>query len=142
MIISNMRSTNHVHLSQKKFMFHVVTLILWQVIIRNIHVNKLNDFYSFIYIHLFCFYIDLAKGGERAKLIKHEAQKTISAPFEGDPTYKSMSILLSNLIIYQYYFIIADYRKWEASRTEPIRHDGGYVCLLFIFLYIWVEFFP
>ncbi|CAF3726667.1 unnamed protein product [Rotaria magnacalcarata] len=49
------------------------------------------------------------KGGERVKMIKHEAQKTISAPFEGDPTYK------------------ADYRKWEASRTEPIRHDGGYL---------------
>jgi len=49
------------------------------------------------------------KGGERAKPIKHEAQKQISAPFEGDPTYK------------------ADYRKWEAGRTEPIRHDGGYI---------------
>jgi len=99
----------------------------------------LSDFYSFIYIYICFFYIDLAKGGERAKLIKHEAQKTISAPFEGDPTYKGMSILLFNLfhlIIYQYYFIIADYRKWEASRTEPIRHDGGYVSLLFIFLYL------
>ena len=30
----------------------------------------------------------LAKGGARAKAIRHEAQKTISAPFEGDPTYK------------------------------------------------------
>jgi len=49
------------------------------------------------------------KGGERAKAIRHEAQKTISAPFEGDPTYKS------------------DYRKWEAAKTEPIRHDGGYM---------------
>jgi len=49
------------------------------------------------------------KGGERAKPIKHEAQKTISVPFEGDPTYKT------------------DYRKWSAPRTEPIRHDGGYM---------------
>jgi hypothetical protein len=32
--------------------------------------------------------IYLAKGGERAKPIRHEAQKQISAPFEGDPTYK------------------------------------------------------
>lgn len=22
-----------------------------------------------------------------------------------------------------------DYRKWETGRTEPIRHDGGYVRL-------------
>lgn len=48
------------------------------------------------------------KGAERAKAIRHEAQKTIAAPFEGDPTYK------------------ADYRRWDLGRTEPIRHDGGY----------------
>ena len=24
---------------------------------------------------------------------------------------------------------LADYRKWEAGRTEPIRHDAGYVSL-------------
>lgn len=30
----------------------------------------------------------LAKGAARVKAIRHEAQKTVSAPFEGDPTYK------------------------------------------------------
>lgn len=44
-----------------------------------------------LHCYLLCFHIDLAKGGERAKLIKHEAQKTISAPFQGDPTYKGRS---------------------------------------------------
>lgn len=24
------------------------------------------------------------------------------------------------------FFCLADYRKWEMGRTEPIRHDGGY----------------
>ncbi|CAF4462641.1 unnamed protein product, partial [Rotaria magnacalcarata] len=32
----------------------------------------------------------------------------LSAPFEGDPTYRT------------------DYRKWETGRAEPIRHDAGY----------------
>ncbi len=47
---------------------------------------------SYSLIYFLCFYIHLAKGGERTKPIKHEAQKTISAPFQGDPTYKSMLI--------------------------------------------------
>lgn len=67
----------------------------------------------------------LAKGGERAKPIKHEAQKTISAPFQGDPTYKSKFI--QSHAMFSMDFFIGDYRKWSASRTEPIRHDGGYV---------------
>ncbi|CAF0749662.1 unnamed protein product [Didymodactylos carnosus] len=53
-------------------------------------------------------YTGRIKGGERARPIRHDGQKLISAPFEGDPTYRS------------------DYRKWEAGRTEPIRHDAGW----------------
>ncbi len=49
--------------------------------------------------------------------------------------------------VYKFYYIIsflfhntsilflADYRKWQASKTEPIRHDGGYVSLFYIILY-------
>ena len=25
---------------------------------------------------------------------------------------------------------LGDYRKWEAAKTEPIRHDGGYVRII------------
>ena len=31
----------------------------------------------------------LAKDGERAKPIRHDAQRGVQAPFEGDPTYRS-----------------------------------------------------
>lgn len=33
--------------------------------------------------------IFLAKDGERAKPIRHDAQRGVQAPFEGDPTYRS-----------------------------------------------------
>ena len=31
----------------------------------------------------------LAKGGERAQMIRHEDHRTAQGPFEGDPTYRS-----------------------------------------------------
>lgn len=41
--------------------------------------------------------------------IRHDGARKEPANFEGNPTYKS------------------DYRQWELSKTQPIRHDGGYV---------------
>jgi len=38
-------------------------------------------------------YVNTAKDGERAKPIRHDAQRLTQAPFEGDPTYRSNSII-------------------------------------------------
>ncbi len=46
------------------------------------------------------FFINLAKDGERARPIRHDGQKLISAPFEGDPTYRSIFNLFNFFIIY------------------------------------------
>jgi hypothetical protein len=51
----------------------------------------------------------IGKQGERAQLIRHDGQRRDPAAFEGNPTYKS------------------DYRQWELSKTNPIKHDAGYV---------------
>ena len=47
----------------------------------------------------------VAKGGEPAKMIKHHAQKIVSAPFEGDPTYKSRLLPASPLLLSIQYFL-------------------------------------
>jgi hypothetical protein len=44
-------------------------------------------------------FINLAKDGERAMPIRHDGQKLVSAPFEGDPTYRSIFFLSKFLII-------------------------------------------
>jgi hypothetical protein len=44
------------------------------------------------------------------------------------------------LILTYITIFIADYRKWEATRTEPIRHDGGYVSLYYLILYCSLYF--
>ena len=54
--------------------------------------------------------------------------------------FRHRSKVIQHTKVYPYYDVnyfslfstfssIADYRKWEAARAEPIRHDGGYVCL-------------
>lgn len=51
----------------------------------------------------------VAKQGEKAMPIRHDGMRREPAQFEGNPTYKS------------------DYRPWDLSRTQPIKHDSGYV---------------
>jgi hypothetical protein len=41
--------------------------------------------------------------------IRHDGNRVKPAMFEGNPTYKS------------------DYRQWDLSKTNPIKHDGGYI---------------
>jgi hypothetical protein len=75
------------------------------------------------------FYNLLAKDGERAKPIRHDAQRGVQAPFEGDPTYRSRVHRLIFLLINSFFLSPADYRKWDTGRTEAIRPDAAYVRL-------------
>jgi len=49
------------------------------------------------------FYNLLAKDGERAKPIRHDAQRGVQAPFEGDPTYRSRVHRLIFLLINSFF---------------------------------------
>lgn len=49
------------------------------------------------------------KHGEKAVAIRQDGVRKEPASFEGNPTYK------------------ADYRPWDLTRTNPIKHDGAYV---------------
>jgi len=48
------------------------------------------------------------KQAEKVQAIKHDGMRREPADFEGNPTYKT------------------DYRPWDLSRTQPIKHDTGY----------------
>lgn len=49
-------------------------------------------------------HINLAKDVERAKPIRHDGQPRMSAPFEGDPTYRSTLNLILLYRAFTFYF--------------------------------------